>query len=121
MKTILVVEDEMKIARLVRDYLEHAGFDVVVAGDGEAAIASARGRRPDLVVLDLGLPAGDGFVVMERMRSIPDLEMTPIVVITARDTREGERAVEAGARSFLQKPFNADELVAEIRATLGAS
>ena len=56
MKTVLVVEDEMKIARVVRDYLTDAGFDVIVASSGEAAIASARGARPDLVVLDLGLP-----------------------------------------------------------------
>ena len=69
MKMILVVEDEMRIARLVRDYLEHAGFEVVVAGDGEAALASARGSRPDLVVLDLGLPQRDGLDVTRETAS----------------------------------------------------
>src|SRR2546428_4930366 len=67
-KTILVVEDEMKIARLVRDYLEQAGFDVIVTGDGNAALASARGTKPDLVVLDLGLPGRDGLDVTRELR-----------------------------------------------------
>src|SRR5207248_7278206 len=81
MKTILVVEDEMKIARLVRDYLEHAGFDVIVAGTGEAAIASARSRRPDLVVLDLGLPGRDGLDVARELRRSSEV---PIIMLTAR-------------------------------------
>ncbi len=118
---ILIVEDDQDIRQLLHLELTAAGFETAFARDAATAVAVARRERPDLVVLDLGLPAGDGFVVMERMRSIPDLEMTPIVVITARDTREGERAVEAGARSFLQKPFDADELVAEIRAVLALS
>ena len=71
MKTILVVEDEMKIARVVRDYLERAGFDVIVVGDGEAALASARANRPDLVVLDLGLPGMDGMDVARLAPSQP--------------------------------------------------
>ena len=68
MSTVLVVEDELKIARLVRDYLEHAGFEVIVTADGEAALASARGSRPDLVVLDLGLPGRDGLDVARELR-----------------------------------------------------
>jgi len=67
-KRILVVEDEMKIARVVRDYLADAGYDVVVAGTGEAALASARGSPPDLVVLDLGLPGLDGLDVARELR-----------------------------------------------------
>ena len=67
MKTVLVVEDELKIARVVRDYLTDAGFDVIVAASGEAALASARGSRPDLVVLDLGLPGVDGLDVAREL------------------------------------------------------
>jgi DNA-binding response OmpR family regulator len=103
MQTILVVEDEMKIARLVRDYLEHAGFQVVVAGDGESAIASARGRRPDLVVLDLGLPGRDGLDVTRELRR------------TSTDRIVG---LELGADDYVVKPFSPKELVARVRAVL---
>jgi two-component system alkaline phosphatase synthesis response regulator PhoP len=116
MKTILVVEDEMKIARLVRDYLEHAGFEVVVAGDGESAIASARGRRPDLVVLDLGLPGRDGLDVTRELRRTSNV---PIVMLTARG-EESDRIVglEVGADDYVVKPFSPKELVARVRAVL---
>src|SRR5947209_15139796 len=116
MKTILVVEDEMKIARLVRDYLEHAGFEVVVAGDGEAAIASARGRTPDLVVLDLGLPGRDGIEVTRELRRTSNV---PIVMLTARG-EEADRIVglEIGADDYVVKPFSPKELVARVRAVL---
>jgi DNA-binding response OmpR family regulator len=116
MKTILVVEDEIKIARLVRDYLEHAGFAVTVAGDGEAAIASARGSRPDLVVLDLGLPGRDGLDVTRELRRSSTV---PIVVLTARGD-EADRIVglELGADDYVVKPFSPKELVARVRAVL---
>jgi DNA-binding response OmpR family regulator len=79
----------------------------------------ARKEKPDLIVLDLGLPAGDGFVVMERLRSFADLEMVPVIVITARGEVETEKAVALGARRFFQKPFDSDELLGEIRQALG--
>jgi DNA-binding response OmpR family regulator len=115
-KSILVVEDEMKIARLVRDYLVNAGFDVVVAGDGEAALASARGSRPDLVVLDLGLPGQDGLDVTRELRRSSAL---PIVILTARGD-EADRIVglELGADDYVVKPFSPKELVARVRAVL---
>ena len=116
MKTILVVEDEMRIARLVRDYLANAGFDVVVAGDGESAIASARGTKPDLVVLDLGLPGRDGLDVTRELRRTSNV---PIVILTARGD-ESDRVVglELGADDYVVKPFSPKELVARIRAVL---
>jgi DNA-binding response OmpR family regulator len=116
MKTILVVEDEMKIARLVRDYLEHAGFEVVVAGDGESAVASARGRKPDLIVLDLGLPGRDGLEVTRELRRSSNV---PIVMLTARG-EEADRIVglEVGADDYVVKPFSPKELVARVRAVL---
>jgi DNA-binding response OmpR family regulator len=115
-RTILVVEDEMKIARLVRDYLQHAGFDVLVAGDGEAALSSARGSRPDLVVLDLGLPGRDGLDVTRELRRSSNV---PIVMLTARGD-EADRVVglELGADDYVVKPFSPRELVARIRAVL---
>jgi two-component system alkaline phosphatase synthesis response regulator PhoP len=116
MRTILVVEDEMKIARLVRDYLRHAGFDVLVAGDGEAALSSVRGSKPDLVVLDLGLPGRDGLDVTREIRRTSNL---PIVMLTARGD-EADRVVglELGADDYVVKPFSPRELVARIRAVL---
>ena len=116
MRTVLVVEDEMKIARLVRDYLEHAGFEVIVTGDGGSAIASARGTRPDLVVLDLGLPGRDGLDVARELRQTSNV---PIVMLTARGD-EADRIVglELGADDYVVKPFSPKELVARIRAVL---
>jgi len=116
MKTVLVVEDEMKIARLVRDYLEHAGFQVIVAGDGGSAMASARGTRPDLVVLDLGLPGRDGLDVTREIRRSSNV---PIVMLTARGD-EADRIVglEMGADDYIVKPFSPKELVARVRAVL---
>jgi two-component system, OmpR family, alkaline phosphatase synthesis response regulator PhoP len=116
MKTILVVEDEMKIARLVRDYLEHAGFEVIVSGDGEAAIASARGHPPDLVVLDLGLPGMDGLDVARELRA---RSRVPIVMLTARgDETDRIVGLELGADDYVIKPFSPRELVARVRAVL---
>jgi DNA-binding response OmpR family regulator len=109
-KRILVVEDEGKIARLVRDYLEHAGFEVVVAGDGEVALAEARRSRPDLVVLDLGLPGRDGLDVARSLRRVSNV---PIVMLTARGD-----GLELGADDYVVKPFSPKELVARVRAVL---
>jgi DNA-binding response OmpR family regulator len=116
MKRILVVEDEMAIARLVRDYLEHAGFDVTLTGDGDAALASARGARPDLVILDLGLPGRDGLDVARELRQTSTV---PIVMLTARGD-ESDRIVglELGADDYIVKPFSPKELVARVRAVL---
>jgi two-component system alkaline phosphatase synthesis response regulator PhoP len=117
MRSILVVEDEMKIARLVRDYLEHAGFEVVVAGDGESAIAGARGHQPDLVVLDLGLPGMDGLDVARELRAWRS--RVPIVMLTARgDETDRIVGLELGADDYVIKPFSPRELVARVRAVL---
>jgi len=115
-KRILVVEDESRIARLVRDYLEHAGFEVLVAGDGEVALASARRSRPDLVVLDLGLPGRDGLDVARTLRQTSSV---PIVMLTARgDEIDRVVGLELGADDYVVKPFSPKELVARVRAVL---
>ena len=114
MKNILVVEDEPEIARVIRDYLQAAGFTVRVAADGESALQSARASRPDLVVLDLGLPGRDGLDVTRELRRTSDV---PIVVVTARGD-EADRIVglELGADDYVVKPFSPKELVARVRA-----
>ena len=114
MKSILVVEDEPEIARVIRDYLQAAGFTVSVAADGDTALQSARLVRPDLVVLDLGLPGRDGLDVTRELRRTSDV---PIVVVTARGD-EADRIVglELGADDYVVKPFSPKELVARVRA-----
>jgi DNA-binding response OmpR family regulator len=113
---ILVVEDESRIARLVRDYLEHAGFEAVVVGDGGAALASVRRSRPDLVVLDLGLPGRDGLDVARVLRRTSSV---PIVMLTARgDEIDRVVGLELGADDYVVKPFSPKELVARVRAVL---
>ena len=116
MRTILVVDDEPKIVQLARDYLEHAGFAVVTAHDGKAALASARGQRPDLVVLDLGLPELDGLDVARTLRAESNV---PIVMLTGR-SEESDKLVglELGADDYVTKPFSPKELVARVRAVL---
>ena len=116
MQRILVVEDDMQIARNLRDYLEVAGFEVTAVGDGSSALASIRGDRPDLLVLDLGLPGIDGLDVARELRRTSTV---PIVMLTARG-EESDRIVglELGADDYLVKPFSPKELVARVRAVL---
>jgi len=113
---VLVVDDEMKIARLVRDYLIEAGFDVALASTGPAALAAVRSDRPDLVVLDLGLPGMDGYDVT---RAIRGQSAIPIIMLTAR-SEETDRIVglELGADDYVVKPFSPRELVARVKAVL---
>jgi DNA-binding response OmpR family regulator len=116
MKTILVVDDEPKIADLARDYLEHAGFTVRTAADGEAALTAVRRDRPDLVVLDLGLPGLDGLDVTRAIRRDSNL---PVIMLTARDDELDKLiGLELGADDYLTKPFSPRELVARVRAVL---
>ncbi len=112
----MVVDDEPKIVQLARDYLEHAGFAVIVAHDGKAALATARARKPDLVVLDLGLPELDGLDVARTLRGESNV---PIVMITGR-SEESDKLVglEIGADDYVTKPFSPKELVARVRAVL---
>jgi DNA-binding response OmpR family regulator len=113
---ILVVDDEAKIVRLVRSYLEQAGFAVVEAHDGQTALIQARREKPDLVVLDLGLPGIDGIEVTRTLRRERE---TPIIMLTAR-IEDTDRIVglELGADDYVTKPFNPRELVARVRAVL---
>jgi DNA-binding response OmpR family regulator len=113
---ILVVEDEAKIVKLVRSYLEQAGFAVVEAGDGQTALIQARREKPDLVVLDLGLPGIDGLEVARTLRRERE---TPIIMLTARiEDTDKIVGLELGADDYITKPFNPRELVARVRAVL---
>jgi two-component system alkaline phosphatase synthesis response regulator PhoP len=114
--TILVVDDEPRIVQIVRDYLQHGGFTVLVASDGPTALRTARTGRPDLIVLDLGLPGQDGLDVARSLRRDGDV---PIIMLTAR-SEETDKLVglELGADDYITKPFSPKELVARIRTVL---
>lgn len=119
-KKILIVEDDPDVREGLHVRLHAHNYSTVFAADAFSVINIARVQLPDLIILDLGLPGGDGFVVMERLRKIPALAFIPIIVVSARDVRGNrERALKAGARAFLQKPADNAELLAAIRQALG--
>ena len=113
---ILVVDDERKIVKLARDYLERSGFQVLAAVDGVTAVAMARHERPDLIILDLNLPGMDGLDVCRALRRE---SAVPIIMLTAR-VEESDRLIglELGADDYISKPFSPRELVARVRAVL---
>src|SRR5262245_40446471 len=115
-QTVLVVDDEPRIAAIAGDYLRHAGYAVLTAGDGPQALQLARARRPDLVVLDLGLPGLDGLEVARTLRAETRV---PIIMLTAR-VEESDRllGLELGADDYITKPFSPRELVARVKAVL---
>jgi DNA-binding response OmpR family regulator len=116
MARVLVVDDEPRIVQLVRDYLERAGIAVSVARTGPEALMRARQDRPDLIILDLGLPELDGLEVTRRLRRDSGV---PIIMLTARDD-ETDKVVglELGADDYVTKPFSPRELTARVRAVL---
>jgi DNA-binding response OmpR family regulator len=134
-KKILVVEDDADVRLGYNILLKAHNYDVVFATDSISAVSEARKHQPDLMILDLGLPAGDGFIVLERFGSsvnpslIPaiverfganiDLSLIPVIVVSGRDVHANrERALLAGAKVFLQKPWNDDELLTIIGSLL---
>ena len=115
-ETILIIEDEPKVARLTRDYLEKNNYRVLIAGDGQSGLSMSRGEKPDLIVLDLMLPVMDGLDVCRTLRRESDV---PIIMLTAR-AEETDRLIglEIGADDYITKPFSPREMVARVRALL---
>ena len=122
MPRILVIDDDKQIVRLVRSYLEQAGYHVLTASDGETALHSIRHDDPDLVVLDLMLPDLDGWEITRIIRSDASLAGLPIVMLTARvEDTDKIVGLEIGADDYIAKPFNPREVVARVRAVLRRS
>lgn len=116
---ILVVDDDKEIVRIVRAYLEKAGYSVLTANDGETALHIIRSDRPDLVVLDLMMPNRDGWSVARLVRADEAIAKTPIVMLTARvETDDKILGLDIGADDYIPKPFNPNEVVARVRAVL---
>lgn len=119
---ILIVEDDPDIRLGLFIILKAAHYFPVLATDGVSAMSTALAHHPDLIVLDLGLPAGDGFTVLEWCRAEPALAQIPVIVVSGRDrTTHEPRALHAGAYAYFQKPWANDSLLATIQRALGAS
>jgi two-component system alkaline phosphatase synthesis response regulator PhoP len=119
METILVIDDEPSIIRLVRDYLEQAGYRVLTASNAETGLHSLRSETPDLLVLDLGLPDQDGRDLTRLIRLDRQLSSLPLIMLTAR-VEDSDKIIglELGADDYITKPFNPREVVARVRAVL---
>jgi len=119
MDRILVVDDDRDIVRLVRSYLEKAGYEILTAYDGESALRILKGERPQLLILDLMLPDKDGWDVARLVRADDKIAATPIIMLTAR-VEDNDKIVglEIGADDYITKPFNPREVVARVRALL---
>jgi len=116
---ILIVDDDPDLRQALRLRLRANHYETVNAGDGYSAIAQAYKEHPNLIILDLGLPAGDGFVVLERLQHDDKLSTIPVIVLTARDPQSTEKlALQSGAAAFFQKPADNGELLHVIEATL---
>jgi DNA-binding response OmpR family regulator len=119
-KKILVVDDDPDVRHGLQVRLKANHYYTFFAADAISSMSEARKCEPDLIILDLGLPAGDGFIVMDRLKQMHSLALIPVIVVSARDVRANqERALKAGAKAFLQKPVDDAELLAVIRKTLG--
>jgi twitching motility two-component system response regulator PilH len=95
-------------------------YDTILAADGVAGAEQARKYMPDLIMLDLGIPAGDGFSVLERLRASDSLSSIPVIVVSGRNRNtNGDRGLQAGAKAFLQKPVDNAQLLSVIRQVLG--
>jgi DNA-binding response OmpR family regulator len=118
-KKILIVDDDKDVLLGLNIRLKASGYNVILAADALSAISKAQRERPDLIILDIGLPGGSGFLVMERLNSLMPVASIPIIVLTARDPHVNrERALKAGAVAFLQKPVDNDELLSTLRKAL---
>ncbi len=118
-KKILIVDDDKDLILGLNIRLKAAGYHVILAADAPSAVSKAMRENPDLIILDIGLPGGDGFLVLERLKSLIPVAGIPVIILTARDPEiNKERALKAGAVAFLQKPADNDELLGTIQKTL---
>ena len=118
---IMIVDDDPDLRQALSLRLRANQFDTLNVCDGYSAIAMAQKEHPHLIILDLGLPAGDGFAVLKNLQQYPALSTIPVIVLTARDPEGNEkRTLDSGAVAFFQKPADNEELLGVIRASLQA-
>jgi len=115
----MIVDDDPALRQALNLRLRANNYDVVSACDGYSALALAQKERPDVILLDLGLPAGDGFAVLSNLQQFPSLTTIPVIVLTARDPQSSEaRSLKSGAVAFFQKPADNQELLDTVRTCL---
>jgi len=118
-KVILVVEDQEDNRRILRDLLTSGGYEVIETLTGEDGVSAAETHRPDLILMDIQLPGLDGYEATRRIKAIPDLRRTPIIVVTSYAlSGDDAKAFEAGCDAYVSKPFSPRELLAKIREYL---
>ena len=116
---ILVIDDSPVIRRLLGNMLGAKKYDVALAADAISAVMVAQRENPDLIILDLGLPGGDGFLLMDRFRNLSRLALVPIIVLSGENSPEiKQRALQAGAEAFFTKPPNDEEFLAAVQQGL---
>ena len=122
MKTVLMVEDDAKVSLALGIRLKSMGYEVNTAADAVSAVSQARKCAPDVILIDINLPGGDGFVVAQRLKTLVQTSATPVIFITAsKKAGLKERAKELGAVAFLEKPFTATEMADAIEMSLYSS
>ena len=118
-KCILVVEDQEDSRRILRDLLGNAGFELIEAESGEDALSAVMARRPDLILMDIQLPAMDGYEAARRIRSNPEMKELPIIAVTAyASAGDDAKALAAGCNAYVTKPFSPRALLAKVREYL---
>jgi DNA-binding response OmpR family regulator len=118
-KKVLIVDDDPTFRRIAQTAIVKAGFEVLIAADAMGALMQAKNQKPDLIILDLGLPAGGGFTFLERMQQLPATSVIPVVIISGKDRATNEpRALAAGVVGYFEKPVTPEEIVAKITEIL---
>jgi DNA-binding response OmpR family regulator len=121
-KKILVVDDERDIVKVLVIRLQSSGYEVITAFDGAQGVFMAHKEKPDLIILDIRMPAGDGFSVAERLKRSSHTWTIPIIFLTGSPEQEAEgRAMELGARFFIKKPYDPEELLDAVKRALEAT
>lgn len=120
MKKILIVEDNVEIANLIRDLFVKVGYSVVTCQDGYQGIEFTHREKPDLILLDLMMPAGGGFYVLEKIKLSTLTRNIPVVVLTAsRETEDKKKAIALGVDAFIEKPYDAQKLISTVKGFVG--
>jgi DNA-binding response OmpR family regulator len=119
-KKILIADDEPNVVKLIASRLKANKYDIIVAQDSLYAVQKAMEEKPDLIILDIKMPAGGGLSVFENLKMSADTMMIPIIFITAHPSEElRDKVMQMGAEGFIAKPFNADDLLAQVKKALG--